>query len=327
MNRSVKMESTPIISVIVPVFNAENYLRKCIDSLLSQTFSKFEILLIDDGSTDKSGQICDEYARVDKRVLVFHNENQGVSVTRQFGIDHASGIYTIHVDSDDWVDCDMLEELYAEAQRSNADMVICDYWVEYARKTELKKQQPACLDSESVLRDLFVKLHGSCWNKLIRKSCYMDYHIQFPKDLHYSEDLYVMVALLLHPLKISYLPKAFYHYDQTGNVNSISRSATKLTYEWFRDASDKIIKLLPSERFSDEISIIKNNMSFMALRTNYYTPVEFRSRFAAVSQNCKLKGWKKYVVLGALRMDYNLFRTILQILYWIRTILLGVGKV
>lgn len=326
MNRSVKIESTPIISVIVPVFNAENYLRKCIDSLLSQTFSKFEILLIDDGSTDKSGQICDEYARVDKRVLVFHNENQGVSATRQFGIDHASGIYTIHVDSDDWVDCDMLEELYAEAQRSNADMVICDYWVEYERKTELKKQQPTCLDAESVLRDLFVKLHGSCCNKLIRKSCYTDYHIQFPKDIHYSEDLYVMVALLLHPLKISYLPKAFYHYDQTGNVNSISRSATRLTYEWFRAASDEIIKLLSSERFSDEISIIKNNMAFMALRTNYYTPVEFRSRFAAVLQNCKLKGWKKYVVLGAFRVNYNLFRTVLQMLYWVRSVLIGVGK-
>ena len=314
------MESTPIISVIVPVFNAEDYLGKCIDSLLSQTFQKFEILLIDDGSTDGSGAICDEYARVDKRVLVFHNENQGVSATRQFGIDHASGIYTIHVDPDDWVDSDMLEELYAEAQRSNADMVICDYWAEYAHKTELKKQQPTCLDSESVLRDLFVKLHGSCCNKLIRKSCYVDYHIQFPKDLHYSEDLYVMVSLLLHPLKIAYLPKAFYHYDQTRNVNSISRSATRLTYEWFRDASDEIMKLLSPESFSDEISIIKNNMAFMALRTNYYSSLEYRLYFKPIiTYDCKLSGWKKYIVLGAIFINYNFFCVLLYFLFYIRS--------
>ena len=106
------MDKQPAVSVIVPVYKAENYLCHCVDSLLAQTFPDFEILLIDDGSPDHSGDICDEYARKDSRVRVFHKENEGVSSTRQCGIDNAKGEYTIHADPDDWVEPDMLEELY-----------------------------------------------------------------------------------------------------------------------------------------------------------------------------------------------------------------------
>ena len=107
--------TSPKISIIVPVYKAENYIHRCIKSLLSQTFTDFEILLINDGSPDKSGEICDEYAKSDKRIRVFHKENGGVSSARQCGIDNARGEYTIHVDPDDWVDPRMLEELYLKA--------------------------------------------------------------------------------------------------------------------------------------------------------------------------------------------------------------------
>ena len=103
---------SPKISVIVPVYKAEAYLHRCVDSLLAQTFQDFEVLLVDDGSPDRSGEICDEYARKDSRVRVFHKENGGVSSARQYGMDHAQGEYTIHADPDDWVEPTMLEELY-----------------------------------------------------------------------------------------------------------------------------------------------------------------------------------------------------------------------
>ena len=114
---------TPLISIIVPVYNAEKTLQRCIHSLQCQTFTDFEILLIDDGSLDYSGQICDEYSAKDRRIRVIHKRyNKGVSSARQTGIDIAQGKYTIHVDPDDWVEPTMLEELYQKAVEHNADM-------------------------------------------------------------------------------------------------------------------------------------------------------------------------------------------------------------
>ena len=109
-------ETTPKISVIVPVYKAEAYLHRCVDSILAQTFQDFEVLLIDDGSPDRSGEICDEYARKDKRVRVFHKENGGVSSARNMGLDNARGEYVCFVDSDDWLD----EEMFA---------IICSFFL------------------------------------------------------------------------------------------------------------------------------------------------------------------------------------------------------
>ena len=102
---------TPAVSVIVPVYNAEPYIRRCLDSISAQTFKDFEVILIDDGSPDHCGAICDEYARQDSRFRVIHKENEGVAVARQCGIDNAQGTYSIHCDPDDWVEPNWLEEL------------------------------------------------------------------------------------------------------------------------------------------------------------------------------------------------------------------------
>ena len=119
--------TNPKISVIVPVYKAEHYLARCVDTLLAQTFDDFEVILVDDGSPDNSGAICDEYALKDKRVRVIHQPNAGVSMARQKGLDNARGEYVIHADPDDWVEPDMLKELYAKAKEEDADMVICDF--------------------------------------------------------------------------------------------------------------------------------------------------------------------------------------------------------
>ena len=100
-----------LVSIIVPVYNVERYIAQCITSILAQTYQKFELILVDDGSKDKSGEICDFYAKQDKRILVFHNANQGVSAARNFGIEHASGSRLCFVDSDDWVDTTYLSDM------------------------------------------------------------------------------------------------------------------------------------------------------------------------------------------------------------------------
>lgn len=216
----------PKVSIIVPVYKAEKYLRRCIDSILAQSLSDFEVLLVDDGSPDQSGDICDEYAKKDSRVRVFHKINGGVSSARQCGIDNAKGEYTIHADPDDWVESNMLEELYRKAKEDDADMVICDYYINY-EKTHNEiyvKQQPSKIESDTILKELFKQLHGSCCNKLIRRVCYKKYNVRFPFNLNCNEDQYVCASLLLHSLSVAYLPKAFYHYIQDINTNSLVRT-------------------------------------------------------------------------------------------------------
>lgn len=126
-----KFENLPKISIIVPVYKAEPYLHRCVDSILAQTFTEWELILVDDGSPDQSGKICDEYAKKDQRVKVIHKVNGGVSSARQKGLDEARGEYTIHADPDDWAEPNMLEELYNEASKKEADMVMCDFICEY----------------------------------------------------------------------------------------------------------------------------------------------------------------------------------------------------
>lgn len=219
----------PDISIICPVYKAESYIKKCIESIITQNFINWELILIDDGSPDKSGDICDKYSAIDKRIKVFHKKNEGVSATREFGTLHSSGKYIIHVDPDDWIDSSMLKELFDFAQENNADMVICDFFIEYPYKTIYKCQQPTSLSPQDVLKGMYKNLHGSCCNKLIKREIIKKYHIHFPKNISYCEDLIFITKLLQYDIKIKYLNKAFYHYVQQINTNSLVKHINKET--------------------------------------------------------------------------------------------------
>lgn len=254
--------TNPKISVIVPVYKVEKYLRKCVDSLLAQTFEDFEVILVDDGSPDYSGNICDEYVTRDRRVRVIHQQNGGVSVARQAGMDIARGEYTIHVDPDDWVEPTMLSSLYAKAKEEEADMVICDFYMNSPCQQAYIRQKPSNLNHETILRELFQHLHGSCCNKLIRRVCYNKYGVKFPINISRGEDFCVVCSLLLYPLKISYLPKAFYHYVK--NKNSITHTYTQ------KSVDDQILrvnyleKILDEERYDSELYSIKESTLIMS---------------------------------------------------------------
>lgn len=216
--------SNHLVSIIVPVYKAENYLSRCVNSILKQTFSDFELILIDDGSPDNSGKICEDYAQKDKRIIVIHQENQGVSAARQKGLDNATGDYVIHADPDDWVEPDWLETLYHEAERTKADMVMCDFERVYSDKTFYCSQKPISLKNEDILNDLISeKIWGSCWNKLVRLECFHKYNVHFHPEMNLWEDLYVNCMLLIHDIKVAYVAKALYHYDSYINENSIVR--------------------------------------------------------------------------------------------------------
>lgn len=231
------------VSIILPVYNAAQTINRMLESLRVQTLTDFEVLMIDDGSTDESCMILDEYANKDTRFKVVHKRNEGVSAARQTGVELAQGEYVIHADSDDWVDQTMLEELYAKAENDDADVVICDFFSNTDTGQTLCKQRPSELKADVILRELFQQLHGSCCNKLVRQACYNKYNVRFPKGINHCEDLLFWTQLLQHnDVKVSYLPKAFYHYYV--NSNSITRHYTRSTYEMRLKYLTKLYEIL-----------------------------------------------------------------------------------
>ena len=217
----------PKVSIIVPVYKAEKYIRRCLDSIQAQTLTDFEALLIDDGSPDNSGDICDEYARKDARIKVIHKQNEGVAIARQTGLDVAQGKYVIHIDSDDWAENNWLEVLYIKAEDENSDMVICDFWIHNKIKVEYSQQCPQSFKCADIVEDLICdKIWGSCWNKLVRRSCFVYYNIRFVSTMNLWEDLYVVCSLLQYPIKVSYVNIPLYNYDFFSNNCSIVRFRT-----------------------------------------------------------------------------------------------------
>lgn len=254
---------SPKISIICPVYQAKAYLDRCVKSILKQTFTHFELLLIDDGSSDGSALLCDEYARKDSRVWVFHKANGGVCSARNWGLDHAVGEYVIHVDPDDWVEPTMLAELYTKAKAEDADMVICDFFLHKQRKEPIySTQRPDALDHRSVLYGLFNRLHGSCWNKLVRRACYEERNLRFPEHLTIWEDLFFNASLCMKPIKVAYLNKAFYHYDAYSNPNSLVRSASGKTIDSQRWLIDYFAQRLGDISQLDELKIATKERFF-----------------------------------------------------------------
>lgn len=235
----------PSVSIIVPVYNTAKYLCRCLDSILQQSFNDFEVLLVDDGSTDNSGEICDEYALKDSRIRVFHKGNGGVASAREIGNENAVGFYSIHVDSDDWIEKKMLERMYEEAQISHWDVLIADFYNDDKGETIYIHQQPSASNSEQVLKDILQnKLFGSLWHKLIRHSLYREYNIHFIEEINYCEDVLVLVQLLQHSVRVGFMNEAFYHYDFS-NTNSITRNYTINTFRMRKQFVFKLKELLP----------------------------------------------------------------------------------
>lgn len=246
------MSKEPQISVIVPVYNVEKYLHRCINSILAQTFTDFELLLIDDGSKDNSGKICDEYAEKDKRIRVFHKENGGVASARQLGIEEARGEYSIHADGDDWVEPLMLEEMYNTIMQDKSDMLIADYFVDKDGTSTYIKQSIDSKDSLEILKAILKgELMGSLWHKLIRHSLYKEYNANFIRGIDYCEDVLLLTQLLIRNIKVSFLHQSFYHYDMS-NINSITRCYSKNTYE-LRKKFVLTLNYLLSDSFEKEI--------------------------------------------------------------------------
>ena len=207
------------VSIIVPVYQAERYIRKCVDSILTQTFTNFELILVDDGSRDKSGQICDEYVRMDHRVRVIHQKNSGAAAARNNGIANANGRYICFIDADDWVEDTMIEQCISQIKENNADILrhghILELWKD--EKCVNKEEKNAPNFAKILTRDQIAKemerFWQNCsnyvWSYFFKKEVIGQ--IRFP-EIKISEDHIFVLETLRKCQKICFLSENLYHY-------------------------------------------------------------------------------------------------------------------
>lgn len=232
-------KNKPFISIVVPVYNTEKYLKQCIDSILAQTFRGFELILVDDGSADESPKICDEYQLADSRVKVIHQENGGLIASRKSGVLGARGKYIGFIDSDDWIDKNMYEELCTKAVLDNADIVVCNMLFEYDRLTTkcTEKTKPGVYDEQRLIKEVYptmlfnghsggTDILGSLCNKIFLTSIIRDAFINIDMGIHYGEDSACVYPCFLDAKRVTILNDSYlYHYRQ--NMESVTKNYTK----------------------------------------------------------------------------------------------------
>lgn len=218
------MKQDVLISVIVPVYNVEKYLARCVDSILAQTHNHLEVILVDDGTKDSSGKICDEYAAKDSRIRVIHKENGGLSSARNAGINIAQGEYLSFVDSDDWIEPDALESLLNVVLREQVELVIGGRWDVSARtgKKEigLCPQKQEVVSAEEAVRRIFCwdNCDSAAWDKLYHRRLFRE--VRFPYGV-IVEDVPVMYKIVLDAGRVAYLDKPIYnYYHREGSITN-----------------------------------------------------------------------------------------------------------
>jgi glycosyltransferase involved in cell wall biosynthesis len=272
---------------------------------------EWEAILVDDGSPDSCGQICDEYAARDCRFQVIHQQNAGVSAARQAGLEVVSGEYVIHADPDDWVEPMMLEELYKKAKADDADMMICDLIADIGDKSYYRQQRPRSLDSSVVLHNMFDDtIHGSCCNKLVRWKCIEQYGAFFPAGINYCEDVCFNVQLLIHDIKVSYLNKAFYHYVQY--PTSLTNAYTKDTLE----TQIKYISFLSEQLPEDSFPVIRSKelVKKLAFRNALLADKEFETLYPEI-KTCHDDKWLVALMYKTAFTGHFVFAKLLRKIY------------
>lgn len=224
----------PTVSIIVPVYNAEATISRCIESIINQEYRDFELLLIDDGSTDSSGTICDRYAAEDSRIRLIHKENTGVSETRNMALDLACGTYLQFLDSDDWITPNATRLFVEEAERYHCDMVISDFY----RVVGKRVAQKGDIDDDCVLTQEEFSAHmlqnpadfyyGVLWNKLYRRDIVEKYHLRMNPEISWCEDFMFNLEYIRHAEVFYALQVPVYYYVKTkGSLASQGMSISK----------------------------------------------------------------------------------------------------
>ncbi|PLR85412.1 glycosyltransferase family 2 protein [Bacillus sp. V33-4] len=330
------------VTVAVPIYNAEKYLENCIKSVINQSFKDIQILLINDGSSDQSGEICDRYQLKDPRIKVYHNSNQGVSNTRNFAINKSDGKYICFVDADDEIDTYMVQTLHEYIENEDADMVICGHksvYLEHKNKQIVKHNPPEFNGSiieflERIEEFLNTEsVQGPC-GKIFKTELIKKNKIQFPKKLSFGEDTIFVYSYLSCSKKIVSIEKCFYSYMKRNN-NSLSASITQDKVKIFINLYDDLQKLLNKFNIYEKQNLIEKKICLAAVscideiyQTNRKLSAKKRIEFISnIFSNervieCFFKQThtsKRYKLIGIL-VQKRLFR-LLELLFRLKTLI------
>lgn len=258
----------PKISIIVPVYNAATTIVKCIQSLINQQLEEIEIIIVNDGSTDNSLEICQNLKKIDRRIKVIDVINNGVSSARNIGIDSSTGKYIGFIDSDDWAEPNMYSEMLNEMEQTKSDIVMCNYFLETRTTKVIAKEdlQRKVFNKHEIRHEIISNmisaksldsggktLIGSVWRLLINKEFLKKNNIYFNSNIHLMEDLLFAINMFVQAERLSYLDSPYYHYNQRENsaVNKYRENflkENKLVYQ-------HLLKLLSDKKLSSNEEI------------------------------------------------------------------------
>ncbi|MFT4412579.1 glycosyltransferase family 2 protein [Fredinandcohnia humi] len=306
----------PVVSIIVPIYNVEKYLKSCIESILTQTLTDIEVILVNDGSTDGSGKICDEYAASDTRVKVIHKEYGGVSSARNVGVKTAKGEYIGFVDSDDRINKEMYRELYHLCKDTHSDISICFLGREINGKLinqHSNKIYTQIMDNEEAMRQLFkgVLYRFSLCNKLFKKSCFEN--IIFPEE-RIHEDLATTYKLFANAQKVIYTNYIGYIYIKRENSILTSRF-NKKRLEAFVGWNE----ILPfmSNKYPQLSETVFSSFGFWCVDNVYYIlnqveNKEDRNYYLDMIQKYVRQYYKEIIKINSLSFFYKYLITLLN---------------
>lgn len=249
----------PEVSIIVPLYKTENYMKKCVDSILRQSLQNIEVILVNDGSPDKCGEIADEYAKIDNRVKVIHSENMGPSHARNLGIKQASGVFIGFVDSDDWIEEDMYKNLYTAANNNNCDAVICSITIDDSRSYESTVINnplsegihnrdnitqyiilPMIGPKEQRIFSTPTHMLGSACRNIFSRKLIVENNILFPEDISYAEDLLFCFNCYMKCSSLYVLNQPYYHYLYDNSASSLTRGYRENLFDTLLSVHDSL---------------------------------------------------------------------------------------
>ena len=303
------MMDTPLVSVIVPVYNVKQYLDRCLSSIVNQTYCNLEIILVDDGSTDGSAQICDVFQKRDCRIKVIHKKNGGLVSARKAGIQAVSGDYVAYVDSDDWVEPEMYEELVKQVIRSGADLITSGLYRDYkdAAAEEFDGLPEGVYDSERIKKEIlpafmytgvFFKpgINVHVFNKLFRRELVLNNQLMVDDVIRVGEDAALVYPCILDAKKIVIMRKCFYHYCV--RQDSIMGTGYQEELSGYKSIYGVIKNKIISYDFQEELLMKQLNylMVYMLLLKEPQAVIHVKDGFLIPFQNLRTK--EKIILYG-----------------------------
>ena len=318
------------ISVIVPIYKVEDYLKRCVDSIVNQTHKNLEIILVDDGSPDGCPALCDQFAAMDDRVKVIHKDNGGLSDARNEGVRISTGTYIIFIDSDDFIDQDMIELMYKEAKQKNADMVIMTHRYEGKEETESffyrTSKQIETLNGVEALHLMLSRIGWTAWGKLIRREIALQF--DFVKGKLYEDMDYIPKVTLASSVVVVMLDGLYHYVIRENSIMGQTKNVTKVDYIELSSATIDYIN-----NYNLNISEKRKLQAWMFIlfyRTycnQYLSKGEhMRKVFVSSSKKYIIKNFKLIIFNRALPIKYKIGLTCIMISDKINQILYKIGE-